>query len=243
MVSDTEDKENEPPSPTYSPIATKTSKPPTFTAHHTNARATSARATASTLLDSVATALDPTTRQARQETLSIQYLQNNHILQLNAQVHDATRRIDSLTAQLAESERRNHDMQQEADRVEWMSLLQKREATSSPIGRTPLQRSSRPHYRQDIYYSDGGRATRWYGGDLSDDGDDIHGLNDSPRTRHVTVLDNSPGQSPPTPTHMPESSSSGSSSSLYTSTLPPCMRDHTHDEEVNKGEEDTRSES
>lgn len=241
-VSDTDDKENEAPVSMLSPpnnlsATMKATKASTFTARRVanTPRTTSTRATAATLLDSVATALDPSTRQARQDVLGIQYLQNNHILQLNAQVRDATRRIDSLTAQLAESERRNRDfewryrdMQRDADKAELMDMLRRSDTTPTPRRPPPSHHKSRPHYRQDIFYSDGGRATRWYGGDLSDDGDDIHGFNDSPGTRRVTVLDRSP--SPSTPTHVLKDSSSMSSS--VPTSLPPRMRNRTHSKDT-----------
>jgi hypothetical protein len=137
-----------------------------------------------------------------------------------------------------DSERRYHDAERRADRAELMGVLHNRDTTSSPNFPASSRHSSRPSYRQDIFYSDGGRATRWYGGDLSDDGDDIYGFNDSPGTRRITVPDRSP--SPLTPT-VPENSSSRSSSSAYTPPLPPRMRDRTYNKDVNEGEKDNIS--
>lgn len=229
-----DDKENEIPSTTAAPV--KTTKPSAFVARRTTPsqpRGPSTRPSASALLDSVATALDPSVRQARQETLSLQLLQGSQISQLNSQLRDGNRRIDFLTSQLAEAERRYQDAErrfQDSERradkatqkAELLDILTKRDLPSPHIfPTTPRQpsRPSRPHYHQDIFYRDGGRATRWYGGDLSDDpNDDACGLNDSPGTIRVTALAASPPRSTSGVTDK-----EGSSSSMDMS-VPPRMR-------------------
>lgn len=216
------------------PASTKPSKPPSFIARRTGTtpsqpRATSTRSTASALLDSVAMALDPTTRQARQDTLSIQYLQNGQITQLNSQLRDANRRIDTLTSQLSDADRRYqdmvqryHDAERRADNAKMMGVLRSHNPPPYNFPNTP-QRSTRGRYRQEIYYRDGGRATHWYPTEDGDGYEGMDGLNDSPGTRRYTFPDDSPISTP--------SKATGAQLGIATgaATLPPRIRHHLED--------------
>jgi len=57
-----------------------------------------------------------------------------------------------------------------------------------PLPRVKHQASSRRRFRQEIYYADGGRSTRYLASD--DDDAEIQGVNDSPGTRRYTFEEN-----------------------------------------------------
>ncbi|XP_006459572.1 hypothetical protein AGABI2DRAFT_116534 [Agaricus bisporus var. bisporus H97] len=150
-----------------------------------------------TFLTNIGLALDPSTRHARHENLQVQILQTQQISSLTQQLRDAQKRIDSLCAQLIETERRYQDAARRADRAEMQSFISTTQNNTSsqapqplppPIHNPPIPSAPRRElYRQDVIFPDG-QQTLWIGGS-DDEHDYITGVNDSPGTRRFTYPD------------------------------------------------------
>jgi hypothetical protein len=136
-------------------------------------------------LANISSVLDPAAQAQRHEDQSSRAIQTSQIFTLTSQLRESQALVESLRNRLSESDRDRNNAERHADRVEMMSMLSssRREREASP----PHRRDRRQ--RQEVYYADGGRATRWVGG-LDDD--DLHLMSDSPGTRRYTYPHDSP---------------------------------------------------
>lgn len=164
---------------------------PTADRIHTESTRSRARNNSQDLLANISQVLDPNSRQARANDQSVSALQINQIFTLSSQLREAQRQSEALRNQLTEAERRCHNAERRADCAELMGMLsgsRGRKPTYHPRSPSlPHQHhhgTSRRRFRQEIYYADGGRSTRYLGSD--DDDVEIEGHNDSPGTRRYT---------------------------------------------------------
>lgn len=153
---------------------------------------THSRNNGQTLLANISKVLDPSTQRAHAEEQSFSTLQTGQIFTLSSQLSESQRQVEGLRNQLMDAERRCHNAECRADRAELMGMITESRGPSygqRPCG-PPQSRGSwrtHRHFRQEIYYADGGRATRYLGSD--DDDAEVQGFNDSPGTRRYTFDD------------------------------------------------------
>ena len=172
------------------------------------------------LLANISQVLDPNIRRARADDQSINALQTGQILSLSSQVREAQRQAEALRNQLAEAERRCHNAERRADRAELMGMISGSRGHQVVAHHPPspdppyVERHLRRRFRQEIYYGDGGRSTRFLGSD--DDDAEIEGRNDSPGTRRYTFEDNDQ----PSSSSLPASSSNSLPKPSSESSLP-----------------------
>lgn len=153
-----------------------------------------ARNNSQDLLANISQVLDPNLRRARADDQSVTALQTGQIYTLSSQLREAQRQTESIRNQLTEAERRCQNAERRADRAELMGMISgsqgrklfPRRPPSPPHVRQP--HGARHHFRQEILYADGGRATRYLASD--DDDAEVQGHNDSPGTRRYTFEDN-----------------------------------------------------
>ena len=177
---------------------------------------------ANDLLSNLSRTFDPATQAANSEERTTRAFQANQLFSLAAQVREQQSVIESLRTRLAESDRDRNAAERRADKAEMLYMVSntkvqhesgRRWASSPAPNRTP----GRP-VRQDVFYSDGGRATRWLGPD-----DDEPLYPDSPGTRVISRYTPEPSQ--PDNSHKAGPSTSAGSFAL---TLTPSRRaDHT----------------
>ena len=163
---------------------------------HTHSTRSRTRNNSQDLLTNISQVLDPNLRRARADDQSVNALQTGQIFTLSSQLREAQRHTEALRNQLAEAERRCHNAERRADRAELMEMISGSRGRQNfprcppspgPLprdGHQPRRRSSRRRFRQEIYYADGGRSTRFLGSD--DDDAEVQGNNDSPGTRRYT---------------------------------------------------------
>jgi hypothetical protein len=189
---------------------------------HTDSTRSRARNDSQNLLANISKVLDPNLRHARADDQSVNAMQTGQIFSLSSQLREAQRQTEALRNQLAEAERRCHNADRRADRAELMGMISgsrgpqnftRRPPSPGPprVGRQPGRRSSHRRFRQEIYYGDGGRSTRYLASD--DDDAEIQGDNDSPGTRRYTFeesSDHSPTSSKPSGSFLPTPSSQDS---------------------------------
>jgi hypothetical protein len=163
---------------------------------HTDSTRSCARNNGQDLLANISQVLDPNMRRARANDQSVNTLQTGQIFTLSSQLREAQRQTEALRNQIADAERRCQNAERRADRAELMEMISgSRDRQNFPrrplspvpprVGRQPHRGSSRRRFRQEIYYGDGGRSTRYLGSDDDDDAE-IEGHNDSPGTRRYT---------------------------------------------------------
>lgn len=159
------------------------------------------------LLANISKVLDPNTRRAHAEEQSVSTLQTSQIFTLSSQLRESHRQVEALRNQLADAERRCNNADRRADRAELMEMITESRGRQPgphcpPRGGFRIRGSlrTRRHFRQEIYYADGGRATRYLGSD--DDDAEVQGDKDSPGTRRYTFDDG-----PVTPKHGSSSTS------------------------------------
>ncbi|KAF7764000.1 hypothetical protein Agabi119p4_8537 [Agaricus bisporus var. burnettii] len=128
-----------------------------------------------TFLTNIGLALDPSSRQARQEGFQIQFIQNQQIATLTQQLRDALKRVDSLSTQLSESERRHQEAERRADRAEWRFVL------SSHRNQHEQRANLPPPIHNPVFPHNFTPRRRFRG--FSDDEDHISRASDSPVAR------------------------------------------------------------
>jgi hypothetical protein len=145
------------------------------------------------LLTNISQALDPSLRRARADETSISTLQTSQIFSLSSQLRESRQQIEALRDKLFEAERRCNESERRADRAKLMKMItasRGHQEDSSPhhsphLGRAGQggrrSRHRRRRRRVEIYYGDGGRATKYVGS--SDDEAEVRGDRDSPGTR------------------------------------------------------------
>jgi len=161
------------------------------------------RSSGQDILTNISSALDPAAHAARGEDRAARSLQSTQIFTLTTQLRDTQTIVEALRNRLAESDRERNAAERRADRAEMMGMLSGSRGhrdhghrDHSRRDRSHRDRSHRdrsPHrhnrtQRQDVYYADGGRATRWVGSGDSD----AFPTNDSPGTRRYNDLYASP---------------------------------------------------
>ena len=180
---------------------------------HADSKRSRARNNSQDLLANISHVLDPNLRRARAEDQSVNALQTGQIFTLSSQLWEAHRQTEAIRNQLADAERRCQNAERRADLAELMGMISgSRTPQNYPrrppspgrrVGHQPHRRSSRRHFRHEIYYADGGRSTQFFGSD--DDDAQIQGNNDSPGTRRYIFEDNDEPSEPPLPTPGPSS--------------------------------------
>lgn len=160
------------------------------TADRIRNNSTRARNNSQDLLANISQVLDPNLRRARADDQSVSALQTGQIYTLSSQLREAQRQTEAIRNQLTEAERRCQNAERRADRAELMEMISgsqghtlfPRRPPSPPRVRQP--HGSRHRFRQEIFYADGGRSTRYLASD--DDDAEVQGDNDSPGTRRYT---------------------------------------------------------
>ena len=196
---------------------------------------TRARNNGQALLANISKALDPSMRRARADEQSVSTLQTGQIFTLSGQLRESQRQVEALRSQLAEAERRCHKAERRADRAEMMEMITEsrgqRVVARHPLSPGPPPRvgrrprggwRSRNRFRQEIYYADGGRSTRYLGSDDNDD--EVQGNKDSPGTRRYTFEE----ADEPDPTSLTPPSHSPSTSSPQTKASSPFYMSPRH---------------
>ena len=151
------------------------------------------------LLSNITNALDPRSRQARDDERSIATMQSQQIFTLSSQLRETQRQVDTLHQQLTDAECHRNDAERRADCEQMLRVLTKTQHHSSsvtPSSTTPISsqssRAARPRRqchareRHDVYYKEGGGSigsVQWV---YSDD-DYNYGENDSPGTRRIVT--------------------------------------------------------
>src|ERR1700722_3124874 len=135
--------------------------------------------TGNEFLKTISNALDPRIQASLAEDRTTRSIQTTQILGLTTQLRDAQATIETLRTRISDLERERNDANRKLDLQEMKALIH---------GVVPTPR--RAPRRQEVYYKDGGRATRWVDSDESDH------RGDSPTTKRIT-LENTPERENP----------------------------------------------